>query len=635
MESLGKAVLELVADIKPLAAGLEKGKLTAEEMASTTANGFRGGITKAAIPAAAAVTALVIGLHKSVDAAVEDQQAQARLASAYKAAGLNVNNYKDEIEKAEQSSAQLGFKSEDVKQALGSLVTATGSSEQAIKLLANAQDLARFKGISLESATKILTGTIAGSSRAARQLGIDIIPVTTHMDALKSKTDFASTAAYSAAKAQASLADKQATAAKTIDLVNQKLGGQASAFADTAAGAKDKMGAEINLLEINLGKVLIPILTKVATTLASFTQFLTEHAKVVKIVIAVIGTFATGILLYTGYVKLAAAAQALWNGIMAANPIGLLVIAIAALVVAFVELWQHSQTFRDIVKGVWSDVTDATNAFVSFFTTTVPNAFEAVKDWFSNTWTLVKGLITAPFSAAWSVISGIPGDITDGFGKIKKWFMSSTSWLGKTLVIQPFSDAWSTIKEIPGKVTDKFGDIAHWFKTASGWVTKRLITGPFSDAWDFIKGIPGDINDAFGKLGGWLKKTLGAAADAIVSVFKAPINAVIKLIDSIKLPSGIHIKTWHGIPDGFSIDWTYPFHIPMLAEGGIVTSPTLAMIGERGAEAVIPLDGKHGVGGGNITVHVTGWVGSDQDLATKLGRELEVLKRRGTTFAIT
>ena len=49
--------------------------------------------------------------------------------------------------------------------------------------------------------------------------------------------------------------------------------------------------------------------------------------------------------------------------------------------------------------------------------------------------------------------------------------------------------------------------------------------------------------------------------------------------------------------------------IPMLAEGGIVTSPTLAMIGEgRGPEAVIPLSkmGSMGFGGGgNITINVT------------------------------
>jgi len=48
-------------------------------------------------------------------------------------------------------------------------------------------------------------------------------------------------------------------------------------------------------------------------------------------------------------------------------------------------------------------------------------------------------------------------------------------------------------------------------------------------------------------------------------------------------------------------------NIPMLAAGGIVNSPTLAMIGEAGPEAVIPLDrmGDFG-GGGSVTIHVNG-----------------------------
>jgi hypothetical protein len=124
---------------------------------------------------------------------------------------------------------------------------------------------------------------------------------------------------------------------------------------------------------------------------------------------------------------------------------------------------------------------------------------------------------------------------------------------------------------------------------------------------------------------------------AIVAVFKAPINAVISLIDAIKLPSGIHIKTWHGIPDGFSVAWSNPFNIPMLAAGGIVNSPTLAVIGEAGPEAVIPLSGAGagGLGGGPVfSVTVNGVVGNERDVAMKIGHELQQLKNRGLSFGL-
>jgi hypothetical protein len=636
-ESLGIAVLELVADTKPLVAGLEEGKAASKEMAATTASGFKGGITKAAIPAAAAVGALVIGLHKSVDAAEENQVAQAKLATAFKAAGLNIADYQDEIDKTEASSAALGFKSEDVKASLAQLVVATHNGKDAMNLLATAQDVARYKGIGLTDASKMITMTMAGSSRAARSLGIQLAPVTAATDALKSKTEYASTAAYSHAKAVAYLTDKQATAKEMVGLLNDKLGGQADAFSKTAAGAKEKMGAEFQLLEINIGNVLIPILTKVSMVLANFSQFLVKHAAAVKIVLLVIGTLGTAILLYTGYVKLAAAAQTLWDAAMDANPIGLLIVAIAALVVAFVELWKNSQTFRDIVLGVWNDISTATTTFVSFFTTTVPNAFQAVISWLKQNWPLILGVLTGPFGlfiAAFSTNAfGIKDKIESVFGDVIDWFKNTWSDV-KGKVTAPFKDAWDVIKGVPGDITDKFGDVGQWFNNAKGWAIKNLITGPFSDAWTFIKGIPGDIVDAFGGLGKPITRALGAVGDAIVAVFKAPINAIISLIDAIKLPSGIHIKTWHGIPDGFSVDWSYPFHIPMLAAGGIVNSPTLAMIGESGPEAVVPLSGGRSGLGGGITVNVSGVVGNEAEVAKRIGFELQQLKNRGLSFGL-
>jgi hypothetical protein len=46
--------------------------------------------------------------------------------------------------------------------------------------------------------------------------------------------------------------------------------------------------------------------------------------------------------------------------------------------------------------------------------------------------------------------------------------------------------------------------------------------------------------------------------------------------------------------------------IPMLAQGGIVTAPTLAVVGEAGPEAVIPLDKMGMIGGNQVTINVNG-----------------------------
>ena len=64
----------------------------------------------------------------------------------------------------------------------------------------------------------------------------------------------------------------------------------------------------------------------------------------------------------------------------------------------------------------------------------------------------------------------------------------------------------------------------------------------------------------------------------------------------------------------------------ILAAGGIVTRPTLAMIGEAGPEAVVPLDR---MGGGmNVNVYVSGSVTSERDLVESIRRELINIGRR-------
>jgi hypothetical protein len=73
---------------------------------------------------------------------------------------------------------------------------------------------------------------------------------------------------------------------------------------------------------------------------------------------------------------------------------------------------------------------------------------------------------------------------------------------------------------------------------------------------------------------------------------------------------------------------------PPLAAGGIVTSPTLALIGERGPEAVIPLNNRGSIGGGDIHIHIGTLMGTDERSARKFSKMLArmsavELERRG------
>ncbi|MBI4231950.1 hypothetical protein HY605_01845, partial [Candidatus Peregrinibacteria bacterium] len=92
-------------------------------------------------------------------------------------------------------------------------------------------------------------------------------------------------------------------------------------------------------------------------------------------------------------------------------------------------------------------------------------------------------------------------------------------------------------------------------------------------------------------------KGLGAVAG---EVMKGPMNAYIwilnKAIDGINLLISAYNSTVGLIPGVTKIAELQ--HIPALAEGGIVTEPTLALIGEAGPEAVLPLNGNNTTGQG-------------------------------------
>jgi hypothetical protein len=88
----------------------------------------------------------------------------------------------------------------------------------------------------------------------------------------------------------------------------------------------------------------------------------------------------------------------------------------------------------------------------------------------------------------------------------------------------------------------------------------------------------------------------------VLGIYKGIFNGVAKIWNNTIGKLSFKVPGW--VPGFGGKGFDVP-NIPMLAEGGIVTGPTLAMIGERGPEAVVPLDRYRG-GGGDITIHVNG-----------------------------
>jgi hypothetical protein len=110
----------------------------------------------------------------------------------------------------------------------------------------------------------------------------------------------------------------------------------------------------------------------------------------------------------------------------------------------------------------------------------------------------------------------------------------------------------------------------------------------------------------------------------LYSIFKTLFNGIAKLWNGTIGKLSFQFPSWvPGLGDkGFSVP-----NIPMLADGGIVTGPTLAMIGERGPEAVIPLSGRGG-GMGNYTINITGGLGSSAEIGTAVVNAIRAFNRQ-------
>jgi hypothetical protein len=161
---------------------------------------------------------------------------------------------------------------------------------------------------------------------------------------------------------------------------------------------------------------------------------------------------------------------------------------------------------------------------------------------------------------------------------------------------------------ILGLVTGPFGLMIAAFvylKNVSGTVVDFIVQ-KFGSIVGAVQTLRQQVMDIFGLIYSGIRATMGFIADVITAPFKAAFRAVAGLWNNTIGKLSFTIPSW--VPLGLGGKGFDVPDIPMLGNGGIVTGPTIAMIGEKGPEAIIPLNraGGMGMGGNTITVNVNG-----------------------------
>ena len=265
-------------------------------------------LKKAAVPAAAAIGGLAVVIGDATKAAIEDAKAQALLAQAITnntlAGEANVKVAEAFIEK---TMMQAAVADDELRPALASLIQVTGEMTSAQDGLTLALDIAAATGVDLGTATDAIAKAYGGNTKALGTL----LP-----------------SVRSLIKEGASLDEVFAAVAGTV-------GGSAAVAANSAEGQMKRLSLTIGETKESIGAAFLPILERLLPVLQKFAVYVQNNTDKVLAVMAVVGSLAGAILALNALMKVITVTQLALNLAMAANPIGLVVTAVALLVAGF------------------------------------------------------------------------------------------------------------------------------------------------------------------------------------------------------------------------------------------------------------------------------------------------------------
>ena len=234
---------------------------------------------------------------------------------------------------------------------------------------------------------------------------------------------------------------------------------------------------------------------------------------------------------------------------------------------------ETGDAIMNILSTILTGLLDLTVAVLKVIWDTIVAIFQAIWDGIVAIFTPIGEW----FSERWN-------DITTVLADVAKWFgdMFQKAWNALTNVFSSigtwFGERWNDVTTALSNVATWFGNI---FKTAF-----EAVKNAFSTIGSFFSGVWTTVKNIFVNAGQMVGSAVGGA-------FKSAVNAVLGTIENvvngfIGMINGV-IGLINKIP-GVSLGSVGYVSLPRLARGGIVDSPTVAMIGEAGKEVVMPLE---------------------------------------------
>jgi hypothetical protein len=302
--------------------------------------------------------------------------------------------------------------------------------------------------------------------------------------------------------------------------LNSETGGSAAAAGKTLQGQLNITKETFKNLAAQIVSAVLPAVTDFAKIVSRATTFLSEHQKVAKILFVALGALSVVLLTISASLKIATAATTIWsaatklataaqwllNAALTANPIGVVIVALAALGVAMVLAYTKIKIFREGVQEAWT--------------------------WIKDHWPLILGIMAGPVGLAVEqiivhrnrlvqVFGALPGMIAGALGDLRAFFFHQ--------IIDKFTGAIDDgVKAVKRAISNLFGKVIDWVKDVLG------INSPSTVFHEMGRqSVQGFINGV-GSMAGVLKKAVVGMVESLPSKALGAATGVIGAIPGAK-----------------------------------------------------------------------------------------------------
>ena len=398
---------------------------------------------------------------------------------------------------------------------LGAMLKSMGLSQDAVVEMSTAMvglagDMASFYNLDVGTAFEKIRSGISGETEPLKQLGINMSVANLQAYALSQGI----TKAYSSM----SQAEQATLRYNYLMSVTADAQGDFADTSDSLANQQRILALQIENAKGAIGQALYPVITQITTAFNEWfatvdKEKLTETIKSVvqtivgngPLIISIISGIAAGMAAFgiaSLITKVVSAFKVLFTtlqagtGIMKAlgaamntNPIFLIVSAVAALVTAFITLWNTSEDFRNFWIGLWDTISGAFSAawdgIVNFFTKTIPDAFNGFINWIKKNWQGLLLLLVNPIAGAFKLIydncEGFRNFVNNFVQTIKNFFVNG--WNAIVAFFTETIPAWIAsvvewFNELPRKIGEMIGiligHVIQFGVNLWNWVTVEL-----------------------------------------------------------------------------------------------------------------------------------------------------------------